>query len=83
MVVRVHATFDNEQRTVRGTYKDAQRELTRLLGAADAGTHVDPSQMTLAEYLHAWFEGAPKVSLKTAERYLELADRQVIPHLAR
>ena len=52
--------------TVTGTYRDAQKKLTRLLGAVDAGTHVDPSQMTLAEYLHAWFEGAPKVSLKTA-----------------
>ena len=35
--------------TVTGTYKDAQRELTRLFGAVDAGTHVDPSNMTLAE----------------------------------
>ena len=37
--------------------------------------------MTVAEYLHAWFEGAPRVSPKTAERYLELAERQVVPHL--
>jgi Phage integrase, N-terminal SAM-like domain len=67
--------------TVTGTYKDAQRELTRLLGAVDAGTHVDPSQTTLGEYLLAWFEGAPKVSPKTLERYRELADRQIVPHL--
>ncbi len=65
--------------TVTGSRKDAQRELTRLLGAVDSGTHVDPSQTTVAAYLLAWFEGAPKVSPKTAERYRELADRQIDP----
>ena len=67
--------------TVTGTYKDAQRALTRLLGAVDAGTHVDPSQMTLAEYLQAFFATPAKVSPKTLERYRELAERQIIPHL--
>src|SRR5262245_22433713 len=33
--------------TVRGTRKDAERELTRLLRTADAGEHVDPSRMTV------------------------------------
>ena len=37
--------------TVRGTYKDAQRALTQALAAVDTGTHVDPSQMTIGEYL--------------------------------
>jgi integrase len=78
---RDHGTRRQRYATIQGTYKDAQRELTRLLGAVDAGTHVDPSQMTLAEYLLAWFEGTPKASPKTAERYRELADRQVIPNL--
>jgi hypothetical protein len=34
--------------TVRGTKRDAQRELRRLLGAVDTGQHVDPSKLTLA-----------------------------------
>jgi len=33
--------------TVRGTRKDAERELTRLLRTADTGEHVDPSRMTV------------------------------------
>jgi hypothetical protein len=78
---RDHGIRRTRYATAKGTYKDAQRELTRLLGAVDSGSHVDPSQMTLAEYLRGWFEGAPKVSPKTAERYRELADLQVIPHL--
>ena len=67
--------------SVKGSYKDAQRELARLLTAADAGTLPDPSNATVAEYLKAWLEGAPKGSAKTMERYGELAANQIIPHL--
>ncbi len=68
--------------TVRGTKKDAQRELTRRLAEIDEGVAVDPSHLTVAEYLRAWFDGsATGVTPKTLERYRELAERQIIPHL--
>jgi integrase len=67
--------------TVRGTRQDAQRELTRLLAAADAGTLPEPSKATVSEYLRQWIKNDPDLSPKTAERYLELAELQVIPHL--
>jgi hypothetical protein len=35
--------------TVRGTRKDAERELTRLLRTTDTGEHVDPSRMTVQQ----------------------------------
>ncbi len=44
--------------TVRGTRKDAERELTRLLTAVDGGTLVDPSKVTVAEYLDSWLLSA-------------------------
>jgi integrase len=77
--------------TVRGRRSDAQKELTRLLTAADAGTFVEPSKVTVAEYLRTWL-GQPVASgvapppptgltPKTAERYRELAEGQIIPHL--
>ena len=78
---RDHGTRRTRYVTVLGTYKDAQKKLTELLGTVDAGTHVDPSQMTLGEYVSAWFAGAPKVSPKTLERYAELAAKQIAPHL--
>ena len=67
--------------TVRGTYKDAQKELTRLLGEADQGTLPDPSTSTLTEYLRAWLDSLHGLSPKTLERYRELSSRQIIPHL--
>jgi integrase len=66
---------------VRGTYKEAQKELTRLLTAADQGTLPDPSNATVDEYLSAWLDGGANVSPKTLERYCELAKRQIVPHL--
>ena len=66
---------------MRGTRQEAQRELTRLLGAADAGTLPDPTNATVAEYLRAWLDTGSNVSPKTRERYGELAERQIIPHL--
>jgi integrase len=67
--------------TVQGTRQDAQRELAKLLTAADAGLLVDPSNMTVEQYLRQWLDGATAQSPKTLERYAELAARQIVPHL--
>ena len=69
--------------TVRGTYKDAQKELTRLLNARDEGVLSDPTSATVADYLTHWLDTKRGLSLKTLERYRELAERQIIPLLAR
>jgi len=67
--------------TVRGTKRDAQRELTALLAAVDNGTAVDPSRLTVAEHVRDWLRNADHLANKTRERYLALAEQQIIPHL--
>jgi hypothetical protein len=67
--------------TVRGTKKDAQRELIRLLNEVDNGTAVDPTKTTVAEYLHTWLDNDSDLSPKTLERYRQLVVQQIIPHL--
>ena len=77
--------------TVKGKRQDAEKELTRLLGQIDAGTLPERSKVSVAEYLRAWLGRAdpdgvappPPAELtpKTAERYRELAEGQIIPHL--
>lgn len=67
--------------TVQGKRADAERELTKLLSAADGGTLVEPSKTTVAEYIRAWLSGTHGLSAKTVERYRELAEQQIIPHL--
>jgi hypothetical protein len=66
---------------VKGTHKDAQKELTRLLMAADAGCLPDPTKQTVAEYMLASFDAAHELSPKTLERYRSLARLQILPHL--
>lgn len=67
--------------TMHGTRREAQAELIRLLAEVQNGTTVDPSKVTVAEYVHGWLDGATHLAPKTLERYRELAKHQIIPHL--
>jgi integrase len=68
---------------VKGTKKDAQREMARLLHTIYTGAYVEPSRMTLREYLELWLKdyAATHVSAKTSERYDEIVRIHVIPSL--
>ena len=68
--------------TVRGTKRDAQRELTRILREIDTGSYVEPTKMTTGEHLENWL-GVVKPGLggKTYERYAEIVRNHLIPAL--
>lgn len=66
--------------TVRGKRRDAERELARLLNDAHNGTLIDPSKVTVAECIWTWLDGVHGLSPKTAERYRQLAEQQILPH---
>lgn len=66
----------------KGTKREAEAELVRLKAGADKGEYVDPSKVTLSEFLDRWETWATtQVSAKTLERYRELAKHHVRPHL--
>jgi len=69
--------------TVKGTKKDAQRELARLLHELNTGAYVEPTAMTLAVYLDRWLHDYAKsnVSPKTYERYEEIVRLHLKPAL--
>jgi integrase len=67
--------------TLRGTKKEAQAEFVRLLAQVDAGTAVDPSRITVGGYIRTWLDGATHPAPKTAERYRELVEKQIVPRL--
>jgi integrase len=67
--------------TIRGKRQDAERELARFLNEAHNGTLIEPSKITVAEYLRTWLNNAHELSPKTAERYRQLAEQQIIPQL--
>ena len=67
----------------KGSKRDAQAELIRLMDAAAKGTYVDPSKATLGEFLGRWERdwAVMNVSPKTLERYQELLKVHVHPRL--
>lgn len=70
--------------TVRGTRKCAEAKLTELLGAVDKENFVEPNKLTVAELVRdrvkVW-EGAGAIGAKTAERYRELIENQIVPFI--
>jgi integrase len=67
--------------TVRGSRQDAQKRLTRLLTEADQGILPEPSRLTVAAYARETLDVAKDLAPKTRERYGELLERQIAPHL--
>jgi integrase len=68
--------------TVRGTRKDAERELRRLLVAVDTGAHVDPTRITVRGWVVIWLAAVrQEVAPRTHERYKEIMENFVLPKL--
>ncbi|MCC6780923.1 MAG: site-specific integrase [Hyphomicrobiales bacterium] len=67
----------------KGTKREAQAELTRLLSSRDTGAYVDPSKLTVAEFLDRWERDWAEINVgpKTFERYSELLRKHVRPHI--
>jgi integrase len=69
--------------TFEGTKREAQAELTRLLNRKAEGTYVDPTKMSLAEYLEHWLtvDIERRVARKTAVRHRQIIQRQIAPRI--
>ena len=68
--------------TIRGTRKDAERELTKQLRAVDTNQHVDPSRTTVGEWLDHWIDSVrTEVAPKTHESYAEIVRCYLNPAL--
>ena len=72
-----------QYRSFKGTKREAQAELMRLLNQANEGSYVDPTKTTVAEFLDRWERdwASANVSPKTLERYCGLIYQQIKPHL--
>jgi integrase len=69
--------------TFHGTKREAQAELNRLLTRRAEGTYVDPTKMSVAEYLEHWLtvDIYRRVARKTAARHRGIVRHQIIPCL--
>jgi integrase len=67
----------------KGTKRDAEIELARLVSENAAGGGLDPSKATVSEFLDRWDRdwAASNLEAKTIERYRELVALYIKPHL--
>jgi integrase len=66
----------------KGTKRQAQTECSRLITDMDSGEYVEPSKVTLAEFLDRWLKYIkPNVSPRTHERYEQIATKNIGPQL--
>lgn len=67
----------------KGSKRDAQSKLTELMAAASKGGYVDPSRLTVWEFLERWERDWAKdnISPKSVERYHQLVDAHVRPEI--
>lgn len=69
-------------RSIKGTRREAEIELTRLTASAITGTYIDPSRATVADFFSRWLDwAATSVSPKTHERYAQIVRLNVTPHI--
>src|SRR5215831_574845 len=70
--------------TFKGNISEARKKLRELLKSGDDGTHVEPSKMTVTEFVrervNQW-EASGQISARTAERHRYSVDNQIVPHI--
>jgi len=70
--------------TYHGGWREAQRRARQLQTQVEAGGYVEPSRMTLGQYLQHWLENTVElknVRPRTFKRYREIVTRHLIPNL--
>ena len=71
-------------KNVKGSRREAQTELNRLLAQVADGGHVDPHRLSVGAYLCervAHWRAMNTISPKTEQGYNELLKNQILPHL--
>ena len=70
--------------SVKGARADANKKLTQLLNQRDNGAYVAPTKETVADFVRGrvkHWEASGHISPRSAERYRQLVEHQIVPHL--
>jgi len=68
----------------KGTKREAQIKLAALITSVGAGSYVEPSKSTVAEFVRGrvdQWQAAGDISARTAQRYRQLVENQIAPHI--
>lgn len=69
--------------TVKGTKKEAEKKLSKLLHQLDTGNFTRPGKTSLADYLEQWLKDCclPNLTIITAQGYEYMVKKYLIPSL--
>jgi integrase len=68
--------------TLRGSRRQAERELRRLMTSVDNGTHADPNRLTVGQWFETWLESVKaNKAPRTYQTYRGIADLYIAPTL--
>jgi integrase len=87
VIVDVGRDADGKRRqrwhSVKGSKRDAEREMAKILHEMNTGSYVEPAKITVGEYLDRWLADYAKhnVAGKTFERYEDIVDRHLKPDI--
>jgi integrase len=84
--VRDPATGHRKRRwhSFKGTKREAQVKKAELIAALSQGSYVERSKTAVAEFVRLrvdQWEAANEISARTAQRYRQLLDHQIAPHI--
>ena len=68
----------------KGTKRQAQVERARLIADLSRGDYIERDKTTIAEFVRSrvdQWEAAGDITARTAQRYRQLAENQIVPHL--
>jgi integrase len=70
--------------TVHGTKREAKVKLAEMIAAVGGGLYAEPTKLTVGDHVLArvdQWEASEAISARTAQRYRQLANGQIIPHI--
>jgi integrase len=87
IVIDLHDVAGKRRRkwhSFRGTRREAQVKCAELIAALSQGGYVEPTKVTVSEFARArvaQWEAAGDITARTAQRYRQLVEHQIAPHL--
>jgi len=68
----------------KGTKREAQSECSRLVTELNGGNYVEPSKVTVSDFLRQWLDHQKQqIAPRTLERYSEIVEKNIVPALGR
>lgn len=86
-LVRVYLGTDDagkrkySSQIVNGSKKEAEKQLTEMLRKVDTGSFIEPSKVTLKEYIEAYLDGRSDISKRTIQNYRSRAKHDIYPNI--